>query len=103
MEIRYLFFLSSYYIRDLYYNFFFKFEQIKWILQQEYVFSQLVDIFNLSVTTGIFHTNLKTAKVFPVDKKNQNLTFQTKDLYHSYLIPTKYLKNVCIIADFLEK
>ena len=33
MEIRYLFFLSSYYIRDLYHNFFFKFEQIKWILQ----------------------------------------------------------------------
>ena len=37
--------------------------------------SQLNDIFNLSVATGVFPTNLKTAKVIPVHKKESKLDF----------------------------
>ena len=37
--------------------------------------SQLNDIFNLSVTTGVFPTNLKTAKILPVYEKESKLNF----------------------------
>ena len=37
--------------------------------------SELNNIFNLSVTTGVFPTNLKNAKIVPVDKKESKLDF----------------------------
>ena len=39
------------------------------------IYSQLNDIFNLSVTTGVFPTNLKTSKVIPVHKKESKFDF----------------------------
>ena len=38
------------------------------------IYSQL-NIFNLSVTTGVFPTNLKTSKVIPVHKKESKFDF----------------------------
>ena len=39
------------------------------------IYSQLNDIFNLSVTTGVFPTNLKTSKVIPAHKKESKFDF----------------------------
>ena len=39
------------------------------------IFSQLNDIFNLSVTTGVFSTSLKATKVIPGHKKECKLDF----------------------------
>ena len=67
--------------------------------------SQLNDIFNLSVTTGVFPTNLKTEKVIPVHKKESKL-------YFSNYRPISILSNLDKISekqmdnrltDFLEK
>ena len=55
--------------------------------------THLVDIFNLSFSSGIYPTPLKTAKVIPVHKKTQNLNALTTDQLHYYPILTKFWKN----------
>ena len=69
------------------------------------VSSQLNDIFNLSVTTGVFLTNIKTAKVMPVHKKESKLDLSN---YRPVLLLSnldkifeKLMHNR--LTDFLEK
>ena len=67
--------------------------------------SELNNIFNLSVTTGVFPTNLKNAKIVPVDKKESKLDFSNYR-YISLLsnldkIFEKLMQNR--LNDFLEK
>ena len=74
-------------------------------LSKKDISSQLNDIFNLSVTTGVFPTNLKTAKVIPVHKKESKLDFSNYRPISllSYLdkIFEKIMQNR--LTDFLEK
>ena len=67
--------------------------------------SELNNIFNLSVTTGVFPTNLKNAKIVPVDKKESKLDFSN---YRSISLLSnldkifeKLMQNR--LNDFLEK
>ena len=48
-------------------------------LQENEILKQLADLFNLSFTTGVFPTVLKTAKVVPVFKKDSKLDYSN---YH---------------------
>ena len=54
---------------------------------------QIVDIFNMSLTSGVFPSVLKLAKVIPVHKKNSKLDF-------SNYIPISLLSN---LDNILEK
>ena len=67
--------------------------------------SELNNIFNLSVTTGVFPTNFKNAKIVPVDKKESKLDFSN---YRSISLLSnldkifeKLMQNR--LNDFLEK
>ena len=64
--------------------------------------SSQFNIFNLSVTTGLFPTNLKIAKVKPVYKKESKLDFSNNRLLLSNLdkIFEKLMLNR--LTDFLE-
>ena len=57
------------------------------------IFSQLADILNMSLSTGVFPSMLKIAKVAPVYKKDSKLEF-------SYYQPISLLSN---IEKILEK
>ena len=52
--------------------------------------SQLADTFNISLSTGVFPTILKAAKVVLVYKKTPNWTFYTIDQFNYYPILEKY-------------
>ena len=56
------------------------------------ILTHLVDNFNLSFSSGIYPTPLKTAKVIPIHKNTQNLNALTTDQSHYYPILTKFWK-----------
>ena len=56
----------------------------------------LTDLINLSFSTGLFPKILKQDKIIPNLKKEINGTATIKDLYHSYQILVKLLKNSSI-------
>ena len=58
--------------------------------------THLVEIFDLSFSSRIYSTPLKTPKVIPIHKKTQNVNALTTDQLHYYLILTKFWENLCI-------
>ena len=62
-------------------------------LLQDQISNHLATICNLSFSTGVFPAILKTAKVIPIHKKNSKLEVSTTDLFLSYPVLRKFLKN----------
>ena len=53
----------------------------------------LIDMINMSFNQGVFPNILKIANVIPIHKKGDKLDCTT-DLFPSYLILAKFLKNL---------
>ena len=74
-------------------------------LLKKHLSSQLNEIFNLSVTTGVFHTNLKTVKFISVHKNEFKRDFSNyrpmSILSNLDKIFEKFMHNR--LTDFLEK
>ena len=62
-------------------------------LLQDQISNHLTTICNLSFSTRVFPSILKTAEVIPIHKKNSKLKSLTTDTFLSYPILTKFLKN----------
>ena len=62
-------------------------------LLQDQISNHLTTIYNLSFSTRVFPSILKTAEVIPIHKKNSKLKSLTTDTFLSYPILTKFLKN----------
>ena len=49
----------------------------------------------MSFKQGVFPNILQIAKVFPIHKRDDKLDCKITDLFPSYLILAKFLKNLC--------
>ena len=69
--------------------------RILFLLKNE-ILKKLADLFNLSFTTGVFPSVVKTVKVAPVFKKGSRLDYSNYCPISLLLNIEKYLKSLCI-------